>query len=135
MPPLPARGAVVKALRVARGILAMDLAATAGISKSQLSHIEAGRGSGGPARHAPAIAAALGVAVEVLTGQTPPIAALREAERLDFGRLAHDLGITTDALSRLETGADLPDRRLADAIARRLGVDRSVIDHDSRAAA
>lgn len=123
----PARGDIVRTLRTLRGIRAMDLADAVGISKSAMSHIEAGRPGRGAARYATPLADRLGVDVEVLTGQKPVIAALRDAQHIPAAVLARDLGITPYRLRRLESGADLPDDRLCAVLARRLGVPATVI--------
>ncbi len=123
----PARGDIVRTLRTLRGIRAMDLADAAGISKSAMSRIEAGRPGGGAARHAQALADQLDVDVEVLTGQKPVLAALRVAHGIVVDDMARDVGVTPARLRRLESGAEHPDPPLAAVIARRLGVPAALI--------
>lgn len=118
-------GATVKALRVARDITAITLADTIGVDRHYLSHIECGRRGGGI--HAAAIAAAVGVHPDVITGRRPAIGELREAAGIDPGEFAASVGITRRRLTRLESGAETPPADLADRLARRLGVPVAVV--------
>lgn len=118
-------GRVVRALRIARGLRVLELADQAGIGRSHLAHIEAGRKQGTIA--GPAIASALDVELDVLTGRLPALAALRTAGNLTPERLAAEIGVTPTRLRRIETGIETPEPRLAELIARRLGVDVTVI--------
>jgi transcriptional regulator with XRE-family HTH domain len=116
-----ANGATVRALRQARGLRQDELAARALISTGYLSRIETGKRRAEAPKTA-AIAAALDVAPEVLTGQRPAIGILREALGLTLETLAHDTGIDVDRLARLELGAELLPATLQAVIANRLGV-------------
>lgn len=119
------RGDIARALRTARGQDGVTLADTIGIDRHHLSHIEAGRRTG--IRHLHAFAQALDVDPDVLLGRTPAIAALREAAGHTPDQFANHIGVTPARLAKLERGADLPDDRLAEVIAIRLGVPLSVV--------
>ena len=66
---------------------------------------------------------ALGVPVEVLTGQLPVIATLRDAASIDPGTFARDVGLTIGRLERIERGTERPHSDTLDLIATRLGVE------------
>lgn len=114
-------GPTVRAIREARGLRGDAVAAAAAISAGYLSNIEAGRRSPETDKAA-RIAAALNVPVEVLTGQKPAIAIIREALGIPFNTFARDLGISPQRLARIERGHDEPSRELLHVMARLLGV-------------
>jgi transcriptional regulator with XRE-family HTH domain len=124
-PPIPDRraiGAVVLAIRLAQGRTQKDVAAQAGVGDAYLSLVETGKRRA--SRYATIrLADALGVDADVLSGQTPPIRALREIANLAPWRLAADLGINTAKLDRLEHGLDTPSALVAERLCRRLGLD------------
>lgn len=124
---LRAQGRIARAIREVQGRRADEVAATAGLTKPYLSHIENGRRRP-TAEPTTRLAAALGIDVAVLTGQKPPIETLRVLQRISLRDLAADLGITAAHLTRLERGVELPDPALRARLARRLGVDPAVFD-------
>ncbi len=110
-------GERVRALRTARGVAQADLAATLGVSKSYLSHIEAGRRPlPGPMRQR--VAEALGVDVEQLESGIPP--ALHEdlELKLAFGELSLRHGDSATAAEEFaairDRAKDLPLERFLD---------------------
>lgn len=117
-----AYGPTVRAVRHALGKTLTDVAATAGLSKGYWSKVEANirRPEAEPTTR---IAAALGVPVEVLTGQLPVIATLRDAASIDPGTFARDVGLTIGRLERIERGTERPHSDTLDLIATRLGVE------------
>ncbi len=110
-------GERVRALRTARGIAQADLAATLGVSKSYLSHIEAGRRPI-PSRMLERVAAALEVDVEQLESGIP--AGLHEdlELRLAFAELSLRNGDRRTALQEFasirERAEGLPLHRFLD---------------------
>lgn len=74
------------------------------------------------------LAAALDVRPEILTGQRPALAVLRDLLGVGYEELAHDVGISTQRLGAIETGADEPPPELLTALARRLGIDRAALE-------
>ena len=139
--PHRASGPIVKAIRLALGRPAVEIARAVTMDKRHtdkgdtdkghmdkgyLSSIESGRRSPSPAVTRK-IADALGVPEPVLTGQLPVIATLREAQRIAPQEFARDIGVTTGRLRRLEQGSELPDPALVAVISQRLGVDAAVI--------
>jgi transcriptional regulator with XRE-family HTH domain len=116
-----ANGATVRALRQARGLRQDELATRAAISTGYLSRIETGKRRAEAAK-TEAIAAALDVAPEVLTGQRPAIEILRESLGITLDTLAHDTGLDVDRLARIERGAELLPAGLQAVVANRLGV-------------
>ncbi len=81
------------------------------------------------------LAAALSVEPEILTGQRPAIAVLRDALGIDATVFARDTGLTTGRLDRIERGLDTPDPDTRARIASRLGVDAAALDAHGLAAA
>ncbi len=118
-------GARVRALREARRIAQADLAGAIGMSPTLLSRIETGGRNGNTWRLQ--LARRLTVHPDVLTGQLPVLAILREARGLDPADFAATVGITPEHLHRLETGAELPDQPLLIRLANRLAVDPAAI--------
>lgn len=117
-----AYGPTVRAVREALGKTLTDVAAAANLSKGYWSKIEAGqrRPEAEPTKR---IAAALGVPPEVLTGQLPVIAILRDSAGIDPATFARDVGLTTGRLERIERGTERPHPDTLDLIATRLGVE------------
>lgn len=113
------------ALRDARGVKAVQLADQAGISRQHLSNIESGRRVA-TEDHTKALAEALGVAPEVLTGQTPIVRAIRDALGIGYEDLAQSAEVFD--LAGIELGSVVPDDDTVTLIARRLGVPRSVVE-------
>lgn len=121
-----AHGPTIRAIRIARGLRSDTVAAAARISNGYLSNIEAGRRHPEAAKTA-AIADALRVPVEVITGQKPAIATLREALGISTATFARDVGLTLVRLDRIERGAEHPNRDLLAVIVTRLGVDPAAL--------
>lgn len=122
IPDLRAIGSIVLAIRLAQGRTQVDVAEKAGIGDAYLSLVETGKRRA--SRFATIrLADALNVGDDVLSGQTPPIEALRRIAKLTPRRLAADLGITTAELDRLEHGLDTPTPAVAEHLRRRLGID------------
>lgn len=125
MPRWPARhirGPVLRALREARGLRQTDLATLVpGMeNSSSLAHIERGARPGIP--WIDRLATALDVDPDVLTGQIPAVATLREARAFTPARLAADVGITVRQLTAIERGSVTPDPEVTARLARRLAV-------------
>lgn len=116
-----ARGPVVRALRQARDMPLAELAATAGVSQGYLSYVERGRKTASQATTR-ALAAALDVAPEMITGQCPAIRALRQALGIAEVDLAAGAGVDIEEFARIERGIDTPSRDILARLARRLGV-------------
>jgi transcriptional regulator with XRE-family HTH domain len=123
---LRANGATVRALRQARGLRQDELAARADISTGYLSRIETGKRRA-EAVKTKALAAALGVTPEILTGQRPAIHLLRETIGITAESLARDTGLDVERLARIEHGSEIPDPDLIAVIANRLGVDPAAV--------
>lgn len=122
-----ANGATVRAFRKARGLLLQDLADRVGtVSRGHLSHIENGRYRPTEPLTA-ALAQALDVPTEALTGQIPPIQQLRTILGVDPGDLASAAGITPERFARIERGTErlLPEE--LGWLAGRLGVDPAAL--------
>jgi transcriptional regulator with XRE-family HTH domain len=117
-----AHGPIVRALRIAQGRQAVDLATAVGMDTAYLSRVEHGRRR--PLAHwTPRLAKALGVPPEVLTGQRPVLPVLRELAGVTARQFAADTGITVAHLADLEAGHELPDPALAAVLATRLHPD------------
>jgi transcriptional regulator with XRE-family HTH domain len=123
---LRANGATVRAIRQARGLRQDELAERAAISTGYLSRIETGKRRA-EATKTGALAAALDVPPEVLTGQRPALEILREAAGITLEGLAHDTGLDVDHLARIEHGSELLDAPHLDIVANRLGVDPAAL--------
>jgi len=129
-----AHGPAVLAVRNIRGLTMDTVAARANISPGYLSKIE--RGLRRPEGTITArLAAALDVEVEILTGQKPAIAVIRDALGIEPTVFARDVGLTPGRLDRIERGLDIPDHELRAVIARRLGIAADVLNPDAVAAA
>lgn len=129
-----AHGPTVLAVRNIRGLTMDAVAERASISPGYLSKIE--RGLRRPEGTITArLATALGVEIEILTGQKPAVAVIRDALGIDPVAFARDVGLTPGRLDRIERGLDIPDPSLRAVIARRLGVPADALDPDSFAAA
>jgi transcriptional regulator with XRE-family HTH domain len=125
------RGPIIKAVRLALGLPAIEIARSVTtdnghMDKGYLSSIESGRRNPS-VEVTKKIASALDVPEPVLTGQLPAIAVLRTAQGIDAREFATDIGVTPSRLRRLEQGSEIPDPELAAVIARRLGVGPDVI--------
>lgn len=129
-----AHGPTVLVFRKIRGLTMDTVAERANISPGYLSKIE--RGLRRPEGLITArLATALDVDVEVLTGQKPAIAVIRDALGIEPTVFARDVGLTPGRLDRIERGLDIPDPTLRAVIARRLGVAADALDPDAFAAA
>jgi transcriptional regulator with XRE-family HTH domain len=110
-------GQRVRALRIARGVAQSDLAARIGVSKSYLSHIEAGRRAVSPAM-VQDLAEALGVDVEQLQSGTPTGAHEDLSLRLAFAELSlrnGDRELAAEEFAKVLADAQkLPFERFAD---------------------
>lgn len=133
MPRLPgsrrARGPVIHALRVARG---MSLAQLSDLTElkfgaGHLSRIENQQYVASQKLSA-RLAEALDVPLDVVTGQVPPITTLREILALSEDDLAAAANLTVARLRRVERGSERPHQDELALIARRLGVDPAALD-------
>lgn len=129
-----AHGPTVLAIRQARGLTMDTVATAANISPGYLSKIERGVRRAEEATTA-RLATALDVRPEILTGQRPALAVLRDLLGVTPDELAHDVGISPQRLGAIETGAAQPSPDLVAALARRLGVDPAALDTRPAAAA
>lgn len=121
-----ARGPVVRALRQARDMPLAELAAAAGVSQGYLSYVERGRKTASQATTR-ALAAALDVAPEMITGQFPPIRPLRCALGITEVDLAAGVGVGIEEFARIELGINVAPNHILDRLARRLGVSRETL--------
>lgn len=122
-----AHGPTVRALRTAQGLRLADLVDATGRSRGFLSNIENGR-HGASTTTTLALADALHVTPDVLTGQIPPIEALRGFLGVTADNLAAAAGITVGALARIERGTERAHPHELARLATRLGVDPAVLD-------
>lgn len=104
------------------------LATQAGLSKGYLSRVEHGDRQASP-EATRAIANALGVIPEVLTGQFPPYRELRHtlSDGPRFDELAALLEVDLDELERIEIGMVVPTDIQVERMARRFGVPAEVL--------
>ncbi len=116
-------GASVRAIRQARGLTLAQVAAASGLHHSHLSRVERPGGRPGSGRTIDALALALDVAPDVLTGQLPPLAVLREARGITEQQMADALWVAPGVLYRIEVGAEPLTEPLILGAASRLGVD------------
>jgi transcriptional regulator with XRE-family HTH domain len=125
---------IIKVLRDVRGMTQDELAGRAGLSKSYLSRVE----RGGPDGRDPSLATirdlanVLGVPIAVLTGQHPPIAAIRRALHVwqgspDMAEMAELLGVDPETYRRIENEQQEPTQEQLALIARRLGVPAALL--------
>lgn len=130
MPPdRRAHGPTVRAFRHARDLTLQQLADRTDSHKGHVGHIETGSYRASVA-HTAALAGALGVPTEALTGQIPPIRDLSAILGVARNDLAHAAGISTERMARIERGTERPHADELDAIARRLGVDVAALGGD-----
>lgn len=124
------RGPAIRAFRLARGLTLTQLAEKVSFHKGHLSHVESGRYRAS-VKHTAELAAALNVDADVLTGQVPPIEALRDILGLDAAVLARSAEMTPARLARVERGTERPHPVELERIARRLGVDPAALGADT----
>lgn len=127
-----ARGPVIHALRVARAMSLAELGELAGLGfgAGHLSRIENQQLTASQ-KLSVRLAESLGVPVDVLTGQVPPIAALRDILGLGADDVAAAANITPERLARIERGTERPHPDELALIARRLGVDPAALGADT----
>jgi transcriptional regulator with XRE-family HTH domain len=121
-----AHGPTVRALRTALDRRLHDIAATAEVSVGFLSRIERGRETAS-AEVTARLAAALGVPVPVLTGQTPAVAALARILGVSTQALAAALGIAPARMTSIVEGVAGPTPQEVERLTVRLGVDAGAL--------
>ena len=105
-----AHGPLVRALREARGVSLMELAAAAGMNYGYLSRLERQEGRQASWTMTRKIAAALGIDPAVLTGQIPPYRPLRHAiTGWSMEEFAEAIGISPEEYDAIESGRARPD--------------------------
>lgn len=97
-----------------------------GLSFTHVFRVETGERRASPSV-TDELAKVLQVDVAYLTGQLPPVRAVREALGRDAREFATSVGITHRHLERIEQGSEQPTPALLDMIAVRLGVDPDLL--------
>ncbi len=125
-----AHGPLVRALREAHKLTLGELGQVANLSPSYLSRVEREQDKAASERATSALATALGVFPQELTGQWPPYRALRVAicPSVAIEDFAESVVMSVEELTDIERGRIEPAPDVVARIALRLGVDVALLE-------